>query len=313
MTTTVLILDRQAGDYAAWLERAALPGLQVLQASDPDRLPAAARGATVAMGPPDALARALPRLPALAWAQSTWAGVEPLVAPGMREDYLLSGVKGVFGPQMAEYVLCYLLAHQRQVLSRQAAQSERRWDHRVPGRLAGKKIVLLGLGDIGREIARHCARFGMHTAGVTRQGLPDETVDRVFSVACLQQALADADFLVMSLPGTDRTRHLVDAAALAALPAHALVVNVGRGNCLDEQALDRALRSGKLGGAVLDVFETEPLPQDSPLWSAPNTYLTAHTAALSHVEDIAPLFIDNLRRFLAGDRPRYLVDFQAGY
>ena len=124
---------------------------------------------------------------------------------------------------------------------------------------------------------------------------------------------ADLDYLVAVMPNTAATRHIVDAALLQALPARAVFVNPGRGSVVDEPALAGALREGRLAAAVLDVFEQEPLPSDHVLWRTPNVLITSHTAALSAPEDIAPVFVDNYRRFVRGEPLKYRVDFDRGY
>ena len=131
--------------------------------------------------------------------------------------------------------------------------------------------------------------------------------------ADLRRFAADLDYLVSVMPNTAATRHLVDAELLAALPPRAVFLNPGRGSVVDEAALVQALTEGRIAGAVLDVFQTEPLPADHPLWRTPNTIITSHTAALSFPEDIAPIFIENYARLLAGQPLKYRVDFEAGY
>lgn len=312
-TTRLLILDSQADAYGKIVSQANLPGLHMLMATSPAELPPGSELAEVVLAPPGLLVQVLPRLTGLRWVQSTWAGVEPLLAPGLPRNYLLSGVKGVFGKQMAEYTLCYMLAHQRQVIQRHESQQQGLWDHRMPGKLEGKHAVFLGLGSIGGECAIRCRQFGMRTSAVTRSGLPSPLVDAHFPVEELARAVSDADYLVLSLPGTAETRGLVNAKILDTLPAHAVIINVGRGESLDEQALVKALGTGKLAGAVLDVFQHEPLPARDALWTCPGVIITAHTSAVSFVEDIGPLFVSNLRRYLAGEQPDYLVDFTRGY
>jgi len=311
--TTLLILDSQADAYNEFVKNAHLPGLNVLLATDPSSLPEGAALAEVVLAPPGLLIGALPRLTSLRWVQSTWAGVESLLAPELPRNYLLSGVKGVFGAQMAEYTLCYMLAHERQVIQRFDSQRQGAWDHRMPGQLAGKHAVFLGLGSIGGECALRCRQFGMRTSAVTRSGAQTALVDKHFQVENLPQAVSDADYLVMSLPDTPETRHLVDGPVLDALPPHAVIINVGRGRSLDQKALLSAMKAGELAGAVLDVFEHEPLAPGDALWDCPGITITAHTSAVSFVEDIAPLFLANLGRYLAGEQPHHLVDFTRGY
>jgi phosphoglycerate dehydrogenase-like enzyme len=256
----------------------------------------------------------LPRLTTLRWIQATWAGVEPLLDPSLRRDYVLTNARGVFGPQMSEYVFAYLLAHERRILDKHRAQMAGRWDPTPPGALRGKQMGLLGVGTIGAALARTAKHFDMRVKGFTRASEACPDVDAYFHGDDAKGSLAaDLDYLVCVVPNTGATRHLVDAVFLAALPARAVFVNPGRGSAVDEAALANALRAGRLAGAVLDVFQTEPLPPAHELWRTPNVLITSHTAALSRPADIAPLFIDNYRRLIAGTPLEHRVDFEAGY
>jgi phosphoglycerate dehydrogenase-like enzyme len=194
----------------------------------------------------------------------------------------------------------------------QRDQRARRWDHYAVRELAGQRLLVVGLGHIGREVARSARALGMHVTGVRRR--PDDTdlqwVDHTAATAELADLVPQADAVVLALPATARTERLFTADLIDALPPHAVLVNVGRGTTLDEAALVAALREGRLAGAGLDVTETEPLPADSPLWDLENVLLSPHTAALSTKENerIVDLFCDNLRRFQAGEPLRNLVD-----
>jgi len=309
----LLILSRRAGDYHALVAAARLPDLSSLSATDVETLPANVGAFDLVLGEPSLISRALPRLSSLRWVQSTWAGVEPLLDPSLRRDYVLTNARGVFGPLMSEYVFGYILAHERLMFPKWQAQQERRWDPTPPGRLRGRLIGLLGVGSIGAHLARTAKHFGMRVRGYTRTSASCAEVDEYFHGADLRRFDADLDYLVSVMPNTAATRQLVDADLLAALPPRAVFINPGRGSVVDEAALARALTEGRLAGAVLDVFQTEPLPADHALWRTPNTIITSHTAALSFPEDIAPIFIENYRRLLAGQPLNYRVDFDAGY
>ncbi|HEY7790334.1 MAG TPA: D-2-hydroxyacid dehydrogenase [Vicinamibacterales bacterium] len=309
----LLILSRDAAEYRRLIDAAALPDLETESTSDPADAVRLGRGCDLAFGEPSLIAGVLPLLPQLEWVQSTWAGVEPLLVPSLRRDYVLTNARGVFGPLMCEYVFGYLLAHERLMLARHAAQQERRWDRTPPGSLRGKQMGLLGVGTIGAALARMAKSFGMRVKGYTRasEGCPD--VDAWFHGDNRTAFATDLDYLVSIVPNTAGTRHLVDRALFEALPARAVFVNPGRGQTVDEDALADALQAGRLAGAVLDVFEQEPLPADSIFWRLPTVTITAHTAALSHPPDIAPLFIDNYRRLRRGEPLMYQVDFEQGY
>ncbi|MFZ5911785.1 MAG: D-2-hydroxyacid dehydrogenase [Chloroflexota bacterium] len=300
----LVLLSEYADEYRRLLEAASLLDLEIVAAPAPD--------CDLAFGEPVLIREMLSKLPGLRWAQSTWAGVEPLLDPSLRRDYILTNARGVFGPLMSEYVFAYLLLHERKILERIQAQQEHRWDPSETGVLRGKTLGLLGVGSIGCHLAATARHFGMEVRGFTRSG---ETCPHVsaYHHSDLPSFAAGLDYLVCTLPGAPGTRRLVDASLLEALPAHALFINVGRGSVVDEPALAAALSSGKIAGAVLDVFEQEPLPPNHIFWQTPNLLFTFHTAAPSFPEDIAGIFIENYGLLLEGKPLRYRVDFERGY
>jgi len=307
----LLILTRRAPEYQKLVDAAQLPDLRITSTADPN-VPDAGRFGVV-FGEPSLIRTALPRLTGLRWAQSTWAGVEPLLDPSLRRDYVLTNARGVFGPQMSEYVFGYLIAHERKIFEKHAAQQAGKWDPTPPGMLRGKQIGLLGVGSIGADLAATAKHFRMRVKGYTRASEGCRDVDQYFHGDDRVAFARDLDYLVAIMPNTAGTRRLVDAELLAALPPRAVFVNPGRGSVVDEAALADALQNGRLAAAVLDVFDQEPLPADPVFWRLPNAIITSHTAALSIPGDIAPVFIENYRRWVAGDRLRYRVDFDAGY
>ncbi len=310
----VLVLSRHARRYRELLDAAALPGLAWVREGAPGgEVAGDDRDADVLFGEPGLVREALPSCPAVAWVQSTWAGVAPLLGPGCRRDYRLTGVKGVFGPAMAEYVTCYLLMHARHGWARARAQGAGRWDPAPPGTLRGRTVGVMGVGSIGACVARVLKSFGMATRGYTRGSRGCDAIDAYFGPGELLAFAADLDCLVCLLPDAPGTHGLVSAEVLAALKPTALLVNAGRGTVLDDGALVAALAAGTLGGAVLDVFREEPLPPGHPFWTAPNLVVTAHTAAPSVPEQIAALFVANYRRFLGGEPLAGEVAFDRGY
>jgi phosphoglycerate dehydrogenase-like enzyme len=312
----LLILSRHARDYHRLVDAARLPELEVTSTADPAEVTARAGDFDLAFGEPSLLKQVVPAMAALRWTQATWAGVEPLLDPTLRRDYILTNARGVFGGLMSEYVFAYLLAHERRIFEKHDSQAEGRWDPKPPGTLRGKTLGLLGVGTIGAALARTAKHFGMTVKGYTRSSEESPDVDRYFHGGMngqLDAFASDLDYLVSIMPATKDTRQLVDAAFLRALPPRAVFVNPGRGGVVDEPALAAALQEGRLAGAVLDVFQTEPLPADHVFWRTPNLVITSHTAALSFPKDIAPLFIDNYRRLLQGEPLKYRVDFELGY
>lgn len=309
---TLLILDRDAPEYAAALADLADDGMRLLSTTDPRDLPVGAAAATIALGEPDRVAAALPELSALAWVQSTWAGVTPLAAAAA-SGVTVTGVKGVFGGQMAEFALACLLDHVVGLAPRRRAQARREWWPAPTGTLAGKTLGVMGTGSIGVEVAARAAAFGLRLRGYSRSGAPREPFESMFAPDRLHDFLTGCDFVVGVLPDTPATRGLLDARALAHLPGHAFLVNVGRGTLLVDDALVAALQAGQLAGAVLDVFRDEPLPAGHPFWDCPGVTVTAHVAARSWPRDIAALFRDNLARFRAGEPLAHRFDPARGY
>jgi phosphoglycerate dehydrogenase-like enzyme len=307
-----LIVCASAPEFASEIRRLADGEIAVKVCVTADEALAAYAGERILLGDPGVIATILPRLPGVRWVQSTWAGVKPLIDITQR-GYLLTGVKGVFGPQMSEYVLGYLLAHELRILDRFEAQANRLWDSTHSGTLAGKCLGILGTGSIGGHIARSSKSVGLDVVGLSRSGRPTPGFDEVFAIDDRLDFLSRCDYLVSTLPQTPETDALLDAEAFGRLPPGSYFVNVGRSNVVDDDALIGALESGRLAGATLDVFDEEPLPADSPLWQAPNLRITAHIAAVSHPALIAPVFVRNYRHFVAGEPLEYLVDFEAGY
>jgi phosphoglycerate dehydrogenase-like enzyme len=309
---SLLILSRHASDYERLVATAALPDLAITATADAAQLSPAAMQCDLVFGEPSLIAPVLSKLPAAQWIQSTWAGVEPLLNPSLRRDYVLTNARGVFGGLMSEYVFGYMLAHERLIFAKHDAQRLGKWDPTPPGTLKGKQIGLLGVGTIGAAIAATAKHFGMRVKGYTRASESSVDVDEYYHDDKIR--FADGlDYLVCIIPNTAGTKHLVDRALLDALPAGAVFINPGRGSSVDETALAAALSEGRLAAAVLDVFQTEPLPADHPFWRLSNVVITSHTAALSAPPDIAPLFVENYRRLIAGEPLRYCVDFDAGY
>jgi len=310
----VLILSKHADEYRRLIEAAGLPGMEKLAAAaSPSEALALGDDFDIVFGEPSLIPDVLSSLRNLRWVQATWAGVEPLLDPSLRRDYLLTNARGVFGGLMSEFVFGYLLQHERRMFERYRAQQEQRWDASLTGTLRGKTIGLLGVGSIGAALAGTARHFGMTVRGYTRASESCPDVDAYYHGSRLPDFAGGLDYLVSVLPDTQETRRIVDASLLGWLPAHAVFVNIGRGSVLDESALVTALRTGKLAAAILDVFEQEPLPPGHAFWHTPNLLITFHTSAPSFPGDLARLFIENYHRYVDGFTPLHAVDFEKGY
>jgi phosphoglycerate dehydrogenase-like enzyme len=310
----VLILARNSEEYRLLIESAGLPALdKLVVAKTPSEALTLGDDFDIVFGDPGLIRGMLSGLPRLRWVQSIWAGVEPLLDPGLRRDYLLTNARGVFGGLMSEFVFSYLLLHERRIFQRLQAQQENRWDNSITGTLRGKTIGLLGVGSIGTVLAGTAKHFGLNVRGYTRSSESCRDVDIYYHGSGLADFASGLDYLVNVLPSTTETRHIVDASLLGGLPAQAVLINAGRGVTMDESALVDALQNGRLAMAVLDVFEQEPLPPAHLFWHTPNLYMTFHTSAPSWPADLSRLFIENYRRYMGGQPLLHVVDFERGY
>ena len=310
----LLILDRDSDSYARILQDADIEGLEVHAVDTPDKAEMFCKEVNIVLGAPDLIKPVLHGIKHLEWVQSTWAGVNPLVEQGCRKDYLLTNVKDIYGPQMAEYVCCHMLMHERHSLERFISQQNKQWNNTYPGQLKNKSIGILGVGSIGKAVARAAKFFKMTTKGYGRNPITCEYIDQGYTQTDDLAAFAqDLDYLVSVLPDTPATVGLLDDRIFSAMKPESILINVGRGNVLDETDLLNAVRNGQIAGAVLDVFKTEPLPRDHPFWKTRGILITAHTAAIGFSLDIAPVFMENFQRFQSGIPLKSCVDFNQGY
>jgi glyoxylate/hydroxypyruvate reductase A len=257
--------------------------------------------------------------PRLRWVQATSAGLgEFLERTGLAGSNLIfTTAAGVHAAPLAEFILLGLLYFAKDMPRLRAWQAERHWERFTTHLLAGSRVLIIGLGRIGQEAARLLSCTGVEVMGA---GRPGHKYDVPWLRSCvasdeLERALPDVNALVLACPLTPLTRGLIGARELMLLPRGAVVVNVSRGAVMDEGALAAALESGHLGGAFLDVFATEPLPRESPLWDMPNVVISPHSASTVATENqlITDLFCDNLRRWLDGRDLRNVYDRAAGY
>jgi phosphoglycerate dehydrogenase-like enzyme len=243
----------------------------------------------------------------LEWVQGPGAGVDhPMWSGVIERGARLTNASGIHAEPIAQYVFTYILHWERQVVRHQAQQIAREWQIVVSGDLTSKTLGIVGLGGIGAATARIAKAFGMRVSGLRRSDQPVPNVDSRHGPDGLHELLGESDYVVLCLPHTDETRHLIGARELAAMRDDAVLINVARGGVVDEPALIEALERGRIRGASLDVTEVEPLPPDSPLWSLDNCVLTPHDAGYSPLagERLGRLFVENLRRFREGSAMR---------
>ena len=293
--------------------------------SDEERFRRLVEGAEILYGipsdTPEGLAWAVRTAPGLRFVQATAAGAgEQVRAAGLTAAELdrvaIASASGVHAVPLAEWSLLGLLAFTKGLPRLRRDAGERHWDHYPVAELRGRTLLVIGVGEIGVEVARLASAFGMRVLGVKRDtGQPVAHVEAVHPPEAIDDLVEEADAIVITLPLTHETRGLISRQTISRMRDGAIVVNVGRGGVIDEEALIGALVSGRLAGAALDVFAEEPLPATSPLWALENVIVSPHTSALSWHENerIVELFADNLRRYLRGDDLRSRVRLSLFY
>jgi len=257
--------------------------------------------------------------PEVRWIHSRFAGLDSLLFPALRDSpVLLTNGKGAFSRSLGEFVLAGLLYFAKDFPRMRRNQGAGDWTVFDVEELHGRTLGIVGYGDIGRAIAERARPFGMRIVGLRRRTNGeggDGLADEIWPLSRLHELMATADDVAVALPLTPDTRHLLGEAEIRALKPTAVFANVGRGAVVDEPHLVRALEERRIKGAVLDVFETEPLPKESPLWALDNVLLSPHTAdhTKTWLLDASALFLRNLERFRAGQPLANVVDKRAGY
>jgi phosphoglycerate dehydrogenase-like enzyme len=298
--------------------RALAPQAELFTAEDLKARPELVGELEVAFG---GLSRAqLPEAKRLKWLQTAGAGVNGLLTPELRDrDVILTNASGIHAEPITEHMFGMLLMVTRRLAEAWDQQKTRQWKgypfgERV-GMLAGKTLGVLGVGAIGGHSAKVGQAFGMRVVGLRRTGEPHPHVERMYPEAERLEFFRECDVVMNSLPLTEKTRHALSWDEFAALKPGAIVINTGRGGTIHTDALLDALRSGRLGAALLDVTDPEPLPEDHPLWTMERVYLTPHYSGAhpGYQECAGRIFLENLRRYLAGEPLVNVVDKEEGY
>ncbi|WP_394167636.1 D-2-hydroxyacid dehydrogenase [Photobacterium piscicola] len=300
----VKIVSRQQQRYVQLLTNAQLPLLKITE--DPQQ-------ATVLLADPPLIAPHLAKYPHLQWLQSTYAGIDALIKPEIRQDYQLTNIRGIFGPLIAEYILGHILNHQRHFPQYKAQQQRSHWQSHPYQSMVDKTMVIIGTGTIGQHLAKVGTVLGCHIIGVNRNGIAASAdFQQTYAITALNTALTQADYVISILPATADTDDLFDQDSFIHCK-NALFFNVGRGNAVNEQALIMALEQQHITHAFIDVFKTEPLTPDHIFWHHPKITITPHIAAESFPEQVFTIFKANYFRFQQQQKLNYLIDFKRGY
>lgn len=287
------------------------PEIEIVASEDPQKLHAEARGAEVVLLAPRhgrLLTDLWHDLSDTKWIHALGAGVEALPFDLLRRsEIIVTNSRGLYADALGEFAIAGMLWFAKDLRQLVRNQAARRWERLNVDRLEGKTAGIIGYGGIGQAVGRRATALGMRVVSVRRQ--------QEFGDATIDDVIAEADYLVLSAPLTPSTFHLLDRKRIAAMRPEAVLINVSRGQIVDEAALAEALQAKRIRGAALDVFETEPLPAESPLWALENVLLSPHTA--DHTSDshqrAMTFFIENLRRYQRGESLENVVDKEQGY
>jgi phosphoglycerate dehydrogenase-like enzyme len=241
--------------------------------------------------------------PRLKWIQSLATGVDHFLrCPSLRPDVLITSGRGIHGVPMREHVLYLMLAISHDAKRQVEDHQQQVWERRLWRTLYGKTAAIAGTGVVGAAIGEMLQAFGMHVIGASRTPRVAPGFDEILPINRLREAASKADYLINVLPAAPENSALFDAGLFAAMKPNAYYISAGRGQTVDEAALIGVLREGRIAGAALDVFHTEPLPRESPFWMLPNVFITPHVGGyvMEYEDFIMPLIVDNMRLFLAG-------------
>ncbi|WP_237363657.1 D-2-hydroxyacid dehydrogenase [Vibrio marisflavi] len=301
----VYLLTHNNDQYVQLLQNLPLPGLEIVD----DK-----KEANIVIGAPPLAAKCLNEFTSLEWLQSTYAGIETLVQPELRQDYLLTNIKGIFGQFISEYVIGYCIQHYRHFPQYQDQQNKRDWQPHSYTSLLDKKMVILGTGSIGNYLAKAATAMGFTVSGVNRTGIPakDSAFDSLYHINEIHSVLKGADVIVNTLPETSNTLGLLDK-ELFSNCQKVLFFNVGRGSTVNEDELIECIEAQYIEHAFLDVFTHEPLSQEHPYWSHDSITVTPHIAATSFPRDVIETFKVNYDRWCHGFSLENIVNFDKGY
>jgi len=253
------------------------------------------------------------------WVHSLWAGVDGILTPEfVASPVPLTNARGVFAEALGEYAIAAILHFAKNIPLMSRNRQAGHWEWLTVEMARGRTLGVVGYGEIGRAAGRLAAAMGMRVVALRRRAelsSGDGIAERVYAPAQLREMLGEADYVLLAMPATAETRHAIGAAELRAMKSSAVLINVGRGNAVDEGALVDALRERRIHGAALDVFETEPLPPEHPLYTLDNVLISAHSADRTPgwLDRAVRMFVENYGRFVRGEPLLNVVDKKAGY
>ena len=310
---SALVLSQDIEEYKLQFMKYNFPGLEVHFASSIAEAANFADKANIVLGDPYLTAELLGKMPNLEWIQSIYAGVEALCKPDSKKDFILTGIKEIFGPLMSEYIFAYILGFERNIFEMRVNQKLKIWDPIPYGNFHDLTIGIAGLGSIGRHIAKTAGHFGMKVLGLRQQSGYIDSVNIIYHTDEINSFVKDLDYLVITLPDTVKTKGLFNKNIFKCMKESSVIINIGRGSVINEIDLIEALKNKTIKSAVLDVFENEPLNEKNLLWDMENVFITPHISAVSFPNQIVNIFYNNYLKFINNKPIDYIIDLSKGY
>lgn len=309
----LVVITRNQQEFQEKLEVKKLPDLETMYPQTNQEIVSAIETADILLANPIITANYINQAKNLQWMQATFTGIDAMIKPHLKKDYILTNLRETYGSVIGEYVMGYLLYFTKEIAENRIYQSKKQWMQRPTREIAGKTIGILGTGSIGKEIARLAKALKMHTIGFRATHKPVENFDEIVTADGLSELLRQSDFVVAALPATEETKHFLKEEQFAQMKRSAIFINVGRGNLVEEQVLVSVLQKNLIHMAVLDVLPEEPLPPESLLWDLSNAIITPHLSGDIVLDRIFDVFEENYLRFRNGEPLLYQIDFQKGY
>lgn len=312
--TKVLICTRSQAEFKELVEKSNLPGIDLYAPESEEDLLRHIVDAEVIFANPILLSKYINKAKNVKWVQSSFAWIDALNNESLQKEYLLTNMRDTYWEIIAEYILGYILMLEKDILWHRKNQKTKTWGQKSHPSIVWKKIWIMWIGSIWWVVAKYCKNFQMQVYWYASQAREQDSIDMVYTIENRDEFLSELDYLVSILPNTNETKGIINSDLLWNLPHSAVFINVGRGANVVEEDLIKAVKDNTIAWAVLDVFDTEPLPEISELWNLENVYITPHVSW--YVEDnskIISTFVENYKRYVWNKELMHTIDFNKGY
>lgn len=314
MTNKILILTRDQEEFLEEVQKLNLRDAEVFAPLNDWDFSLHIKDADIILGNPPLISQYINQAQKVKWVQSTFAWIDALNNDSLKKDYTLTNVRDVYGPIISEYVFGYMLLFEKNILWNLDSQKKKIWDQKSYPSLVWKKIWIMGTGSIGLKIAEVAKVFWMEVYGYSTSQDNKSFIDKMFIKWDIGMFLEDLDYLVCVLPNTQDTKWIINRDVFSAMKKSSVFINVWRWANMHEDDCISAIKNKQIAGAILDVFQEEPLPQHSEFWDLENVFITPHISGnMSNIKSLLDIFTENYNRYYSGEELLYKIDFTKWY